>query len=728
MVLNPCPVNNFGRYILLIPFYSLLVLSCGRNAEKPLPVLQETDKDWRYYHGTPDNNQYSKLAQINRKNVGKLKMAWRYWIRREEEIKLVKCNPLIIDGILYATTSSRNVVALNAGTGEEIWYLNLNELFPDDAPIAARGMHYWENGEDRRLYYVYASHLVCIDANTGTLISSFGDQGSLPFNAGLNSTFESVKLSTPGVIYQDKIILGSSVSEFLPAAPGHIRAFNIHTGEIDWIFHTIPQPGEFGYDTWPKDAYTYLGGVNSWSGMSLDEARGIVYVPTASATYDFYGMNRIGMNLFGNCLLALDARTGKRIWHYQLTHHDLWDRDLPCPPNLITVNHDGRKIDAVAQATKEGYVYLFDRETGEPLFEIREIPVPPSKLENEEAWPTQPAPVKPPPFARQVFADSLITDISEESRSYIKKIYRKYERRLYAPPSKKGNIIMPFFNGGANWGGAAFDQGNYTLYINANDIPWLLELIDLEDTISTGGSVGEAEYIRYCSPCHNVAMDGSHFVPSLQKIEEKYNSDEIKEFITKGKGLMPPQFYISDEKKEAIVNYVLKKESSEESEISEENVSQEESNPYYLRYTNQGYNRFLDQEGWPAVKPPWGTLTAIDMNEGSIVWQRELGEYEELTKRGIPPTGAKNQGGPIVTAGGLIFIASTEDEMFRAFDKSNGDLLWEYKLPGPGFATPSTYEFNGEQYVVISVTGKESYGFPGNKYGFSGAFIAFKLE
>ncbi len=412
-------------------------------------------------------------------------------------------------------------------------------------------------------------------------------------------------------------------------------------------------------------------------------------------------------------MLALDAATGERIWHYQLTHHDLLDRDLPCPPNLITVTHDGKKIDAVAQATKQGYVYLFDRETGTPLFDIEEVPVPGSTLEEEHAWPTQPVPVRPPPFARQEFKAEDITTLSPEATAYVREEYPKYTTAPFSPASVQGTIVMPFFNGGASWGGAAYDEESALLYVNANDMPWLLKLVDLEKTVAESTLDGPALYQRHCASCHGEAMEGGHYVPGLTRVNQKYSFVEVNGIIKKGRGTMPAMSHLDDEQRLAILSYVLKIDATatDIASLTSETDEASEAALYQLRYTNQGYTRFNDPEGYPAIKPPWGTLTAIDMNKGEIAWQRVLGEYEALTQRGIPPTGTRNEGGPIVTQGGLVFIAATFDQRFRAFDKADGSLVWEYELPGSGHATPATYAVDGVQYVVIAVSERTESGY-----------------
>ncbi len=701
------------RTLLRISLFTFILSACTQEPETV---------EWRYYHGGLDNNQYSTVDQINTDNVGELREAWRYKVKDGDNTRAIKSNSLMIDGVLYGTTAQRNLVALDARTGEEKWLFDFSKVDEKGRTSSARGLHFWQKGDQKRILHVYAEHLYAINPDNGQLYEDFGENGRIHFSTGLlGSENKRVSLTSPGVIFKDLLIVGSSVSEHLPAAPGDIRAFNVITGELVWSFHTIPHPGEPGYETWPPNAYQALGGANCWGGISLDNEREIAFVPTGSPTYDFYGANRAGQNLYANCLLALNANTGERIWHFQMVHHDLWDRDLPCPPNLIQVKRDGKTIDAVAQATKEGYVYVFDRDTGEPLFDIEEVPVPKSPLSGEETWPTQPIPVKPPPFTRQVFTKDLITNISPESHAYVEKEYEKYQTEKFAPPTPDGILIQPFFNGGANWGGAAFDPKNELFVINANDFPWLLKLIDLKETLTGVKLDGATLYQSFCASCHGDEMQGGHYVPPLTDIAKKASFVQTIELIESGVGLMPPFDYLSEDQKSAIAAYILGMENPDKNLVEASDIESALSEDLYkLRYTNKGYQRFLDQDGYPAIQPPWGTLTAYDLNKGEIVWQEVLGEYEELTKKGIPPTGAKNQGGPLATAGNLIFIGSTEDQKFRAFDVRDGQKIWEYDLPGNGYATPMTYMLDGKQYVVIPASGSD-------EEGVAGYFIAFSL-
>ena len=532
-----------------------------------------------------------------------------------------------------------------------------------------------------------------------------------------------VQASSPGIIFKDLLIQGTALGEGYDAAPGFVRAYNVRTGKIEWTFHTIPQPGEPGYETWPRDAYKEVGGVNSWAGMSLDKERGIVYVPTGSPAFDFYGGNRKGQNLYGNCLLALDASTGKLSWFYQLVHHDLWDYDLPAPPNLLTVNHGGKSIDAVAQVTKMGMVFIFNRETGEPLFPVEERPVPASTLLGEEVWTTQPFPVKPPPFSRQSFTDEDITDISPEShKSVLEKIKGARYGNIYIPPDTRGVVQFPGTRGGAEWGGAAVDPTAAIMYVNANNIPLLISMkqIEVDGQEEFLASVGKRLYtLNACGSCHGVDGAGTNVYPSLQKLQTRRAEDQVRSVIKNGKGQMPAFPNLSKEDMDAMIAFLFDKTELRNPKAVEASNTSEKK----YRYAHSGWHVLTDHAGYPGVKPPWGTLNAIDLNKGEILWQVPLGIYPELIEKGLPPTGTQNLGGPAVSAGGLVFIGATRDRKFRAFDKDTGDILWEYDLPGGGNATPSIYEVDGRQYVVIAAGGGGRVGSES-----SDAYVAFTLK
>ena len=717
---------------MIISRFSLVIWSCigifGCSSK------QDPYTIWETYQGDPGSNQYSSLGQINKGNVDQLKVAWVYQTGDSlGQQSQIQCNPIIVDDILYATSPAIKLIALHAATGELLW-----EFDPalDFSPHVNRGVTYWESGNDKRILFTAGSLLFAIDAITGKPVVSFGTAGVTSLKAGLGPRAADLFVisTSPGVIYKDLYIIGTRVSENADAAPGYIRAFNARTGAVEWVFHTIPKPGEYGYETWPEDAYGKIGGANAWAGISLDVERGVVYAPTGSASFDFWGGNRTGSNLFANCIIAIDAETGQRLWHYQTVHHDLWDRDLPAPPNLVTVTHNGIKIDAVAQVTKSGYVFLLDRDTGKPLFPVEERPVKKSDLKGEKAWPTQPFPLKPPPFARQHFSEDEITDISPEAHEYVKTIWTTTKTgEQFIPPSTQGTMYFPGFDGGAEWGGASYDSNAGILYVNANEMPWIQHMVELELDMEdqsepkTIKDAGEKVYKTNCAICHGQTRQGNTAgtYPPLLKLEKRLPREITMNIIEKGKGFMPSFNQFSKEKKNALLAFLY----DETVQIDQgNNVNQnwldalsKELREFAIPYSHTGYNRFFDQEGYPAVKPPWGTLNAIDLNKGEILWQVPLGEFEELTKRGIPKTGTENYGGPVATAGGLIFIAASKDEYIRAFDKETGMELWKHKLPAGGYATPSIFEVNDQQYVVIACGGGKMGTKPGDYY------IAFSL-
>jgi len=475
-----------------------------------------------------------------------------------------------------------------------------------------------------------------------------------------------------------------------------------------------------------------FGGANSWAGMSLDEQKGILYVPTGSIGGDFYGGIRKGQNLFGNSLIALDAATGKYRWHYQVVHHDLWDRDLAANPNLVTIRRNGKKIDAVAQITKHGYIFVFDRTSGQPVFPIREVPVPPSDLPGEAPWPTQPIPDLPEPFARQHFDSTQVWGLTPEKQQALMEKFRQVKYNApFTPPSKAGVWIFPGFDGGGEWGGAAVDPETGILYVNSSELPWSLTMIDVPATQTHDRSikgVGKTVYGKYCISCHGATLKGNGpSYPSLLDLDKKYTQDQVQDIIEHGKNMMPAFTQLEPSEKQALLAFLLHLEDKEPASgavakaITAGKTDEKKSILDEVPYTMTGYNRFLDNDGYPGIKPPWGTLNAVDLNSGKLLWKVPLGEYAELRKKGFPPTGTENYGGPLVTKGGLVFIAATKDEKIRAFDKTSGKVLWEAALPAAGYATPATYMLNGKQYVVIACGG----GKIGSRSGDS--YVAFAL-
>ena len=690
-------------------------------------VASAADANWGTYLGDPASSHFSTLKQITPRNVAKLEVAWTYRAGGADprNRSQIQCNPLVIDGVLYGTTPDLQAFAIDAASGRELWRFDPASIKGFTKAGVNRGLVHWADGADRRILYANDHFLHALDARTGQRIASFGNGGSIDLKADLGRDVSGLSLqaNTPGVLFGDLLIMGMRLGEGpAPAAPGHIRAYNVRTGKLVWRFNTIPQPGEFGYETWPPNAYQYIGGGNVWTGFALDEQRGLVFCPTGSAAYDFWGGNRIGQNLFANCLIALDAKTGQRVWHYQFVHHDLWDRDLPAPPNLLTVNHGGKTIAAVAQVTKSGHVFVFNRETGEPLFPIEEVAVPQSDLQGESAWPTQPIPSKPAPFSRQLFTYDEITDISPESHRFVLERFTKIRPHApFMPPSEQGSIILPGFDGGAEWGGAAADPDG-VLYVNGNEMAWILTMVPTKHQGDAPLSSGDAIFTQICAACHGMDRKGNvaQNVPTLIGVEQRLKPADVLTLLQTGKGVMPSFGFLSDAQKQAVTDHLFgaaptANDPGHKEELSGVDVLGQ------IPYTMTGYNRWLDTNGFPAIKPPWGTLNAIDLNTGEYKWTVPLGEWPELTAKGVPKTGTENYGGPVVTAGGLVFIAASRDEHIRAFDRKTGKELWKAPLPAAGYATPATYSVNGRQYVVIACGG----GKIGTKSG--DAYVAFAL-
>lgn len=681
------------------------------------------DHDWRTFSGANDGNRYSPGDQITKKNVARLDIAWVYDTGDEAKRTTIPTTPLMIDGVLYGVSPQLNLFALNATSGEEKW---LFKPLDPDAKGSVRGIAYWQDksGSDKRIFYSTGPFLYAVDATDGTVKKDFGKGGFIDLREDLDGEFEnsSVAGNAAPVIYKNLLITSMRVSEGSDAVPGHIRAFDVITGRRQWIFHTIPQPGEPGYETWEdKDAWKRVGGANNWAGMALDEKRGIVYVPTGSATPDFYGANRLGSNLYANSLIALDAATGKYIWHFQVVHHDLWDRDLPANPNLVRVRKDGKMIDAVAQITKHGYIFMFDRLNGKPVFPVNEIPVPPSDLPGEKAWPTQPVPELPEPFARQKFGPEEISDRTPEIREALLTEFSKYRSGgEFIPPSFRGGFTFPGFDGGGEWGGAAVDPATQIMYISTTELPWWTRMIPNPALNRVGGKtfkeVGRSVYARYCISCHGPELkgDGKAF-PSLLDLNKKYNEQQVRQIVDNGRNMMPSFRQIVEGEKAPLITYLLDLEDKEALPQSRDQKPAPSRDILPL-YSMNGYHRFLDEDGYPGIKPPWGTLNAVNLNTGKLLWKVPLGEFEELKKQGIPDSGTEIYGGPVVTKGGIVFVAATQDEKIRAFDKDNGKLLWEGKLPAAGFATPAVYTVNKRQYVVIAAGGGKLGMRSGTKY------------
>ncbi|HEX8528372.1 MAG TPA: PQQ-binding-like beta-propeller repeat protein, partial [Cytophagales bacterium] len=618
--------------------------------------------------------------------------------------------------------------AVDAATGREIW--RRRDTTGANSLSTSRGVTYWERGDDKRILFTNGPWLYALDARTGQPIAGFGTGGRTSLKAGLGAGAQDrfVISNTPGTLFEDLLIMPLRLSEGPDAAPGNVQAFNVRTGELAWTFHTIPHPGEYGYDTWPAGTYQSgeVGAANNWAGMAVDRQRGIVFVPTGSAAFDFYGGDRKGDNLFANCLLALDARTGKRKWHFQFVHHDILDRDPPAPPNLVTVTHGGKRIDAVAQVTKQGYVFVFDRETGKPLFPINEVPAPASDVPGETAAPTQPIPAKPAPYARQTFAEADINPLASNRDELVAMFRKSRSEGPFTPLSGRGSVVFPGLDGGAEWGGAAVDPDGI-MYLNSNEMAWLIALNPKATNDQLAAlSPGHRVYATSCTSCHGPERKGNPAsgFPSLVDIGNRRTRDYVATVIANGKGMMPAFSKLSGPERQALVAFLFGDEKQEAggSDAKKPAVQEVSQAKAPVKYRISGYTKFLDADNYPAIKPPWGTLNAINLNTGEYVWKTVFGEHPALTAKGVPQTGAESYGGPVVTASGLLFIAGTADGKFRVYDKKTGKLLWQTQLPAAGFATPSTYQVNGRQYVVVACGGTKLGAKKGDSY------VAFAVE
>ena len=689
----------------MIPRPVLAVLcACALAAAPGLRGARgDAGRDWPEYLGGPGRNHYSPLDQIDAANVGRLKVAWEYHTGDPGQMQ---CNPIVVDGVLYGVTAGSQIFALDAATGRQLW------RFTDPRnPVASdnnRGVTYWSRGRDRRILCTIGPWLYALNARTGAMIADFGFGGRASLKAGLGAQAQDkyVVSTTPGTLYEDLLVMPMRVGEDQDAAPGYIQAFSVRTGTLAWTFRTMPFPSDPGYETWSKDAYRNIdvGSANCWAGMAVDRGRGILFVPTGSAAPDFWGGHRLGRDLYANCLLALDAATGRLLWYRQTVHHDIWDRDLPSPPVLATLRHQGREVDAVVQTTKTGFTFAFDRVSGESLFPIEEKPFPKSELDGEQACPTQPIPSLPLPYARQSLTEADISPYAE-NRDALVEVVRGARTGLFQPFGKHQTILFPGFDGGGEWGGPAMDPDGI-LYVNANEMAWVASMSDSpREADLEGMGPGRRLYTQYCVACHGLERKGlpAGGIPSLVDVGSRHPREEILTLITTGRRMMPGFTILSAQDKETIVSYLL----GDEAQKGAVAPAPDPNLPPRIPYRFNGYDRFVDSKGYPAITPPWGSLTAIDMNTGRQLWRSVLGEFKELKARGIPPTGTENYGGPVATAGGLLFIAATKDGMIRAFDKRTGRVLWEFELPAGGFATPSTYMADGRQFVVVACGGSK---------------------
>ncbi|MBI1178296.1 PQQ-binding-like beta-propeller repeat protein [bacterium] len=696
----------------IIPFSICIILTAAAaSAADPKASLTE----WQTYNGDYGGTHYSALDQINRSNVKQLKVAWTW--HTGDQGNQIECNPIIVDGVMYVTTPRLHVAALNAATGEVIW--RFDPWQGGRGGGINRGVAYWTDGKgDQRIFHSAGNYLYALDAKAGKPIPTFGDNGRISHRDGFDTDvfYLSVGNNTPGIVWKDLLILGSTTGEGpQPCAPGHIRAFDVRTGKRKWIFHTIPQPGEFGYKTWLPDSWKKVGSANVWNGFTLDAERGIVFMGTGSAAYDSWGGNRIGQDWFANCTLALDANTGKRLWHFQAVHHDLQDYDLSTPPVLARLERDGKIIDCVVQPTKMGHLFVLDRVTGEPLFPIEELPVPQSDMPGEQSWPTQPFPPKEFRLAKQGFTTNDVTDLNPAAHEFaLNELKRIRPAPIFTASGFVPHGVLPQFNGGCEWGGAAFDPEDNTVIVNVSDEAEWTSMIPTKPTERLSlNELGKHTYQGVCSFCHGTSSPLNPASPSLKDVSKRLTKEQVLTLMQTGRGQMPSFAAFSELEKRAVISFLFDEGYGEMIEVKDLNLSFANDIPVVMT----GHHDWRDPEGFPLNKRPWGTLNAVDLDKGKVKWSVPLGTYPKLEARGEPPTGTFNLGGPVVTKGGLVFIGAAMDERFHAYDKDTGKLLWEYQMEFGGYATPATYEVDGRQYVVIAAGGGgKTFTKPGDMY------------
>lgn len=694
---------------LKLPEYRVIPAAEPHELTPSLGAQREgDDRNWPVSHGDMGLRRYSGLKQINRSNVADLEVSWIYHSNDGEGNRQgegsrrgwrgIQTNPVIVDGIMYAPTAGRAIVALDARNGKELWRFQLEAVESpglSDAP-ARRGLVFW-NGANRwqpRIVFTCGEWLYALYAESGLPVKNFGEEGRVPLPTSGTPT---------GGIWRDNYIV--------PGHKGDVYSFSLIDGSLNWRFHTIPTGEEFGADTW-KGADKK--GANPWAGLALDVERGIAYVSVGAPHPNFYGSQRVGDNLYGNCVVALDAATGERLWHFQNVRHDTWDLDNPAPPNLVTIRREGRLIDAVACVTKTGTTLLLDRVSGKPIFPFRLRRAPTSTLPGEVTAPYQPDPILPEPFAKTVFTRDDITNISPEATAFIETELAGANYGTWYSPHEAGKRTVSFgVLGGAEWPGGSFDAETGRLYFAANHLAFKMTILhNDEPPPAVPATAGELTYQQFCMPCHGPDRQGVGMAPALQGLRHSLDDAAVKEILRQGRNTMPPM-PLSEEQTQALLDFLM---------IRDRGPDASSQKPDAPSYAVSGWGRLLDQEGYPGNRPPWGTLNSLNLNTGKLEWSVPLGEYDQLKERGIPKTGTINIAGPMVTAGGVVFCAGTADEKIRAFDKDTGEELWSAKLPFGGYAPPASYEIDGKQYIVIAAAGG---GMVRTKVG--DAWVAFAL-
>lgn len=703
-----------GAWVLAIGTAATLSLRHpSRIVDAAAATQRASSTSWTAYGGSNSDAQYSALKQVDRTNAGQLQQVWFY--PSGNNGFRYGSNPLVVDGVMFVYGKTNTVVALDATSGKEIWVYDTH----NPRLISHRGMTYWESKDrsDRRVLFSMNNQLHALDARTGKDIASFGKDGAVDLREGVGrdpSSIRQIQSNTPGRVFENLYITGSATGEEYESPPGDLRAFDVITGKLVWQFHTVPHPGEMGYDTWPKDAYKYVGGTNNWGEFSIDEKRGIVYFPLGSPTYDFYGADRLGANLFSDCLLALDARTGKYIWHFQTTHHDLWDYDLETGPKLMTIQHDGKMVDVVVQAGKNGFVYVFDRANGKPIWPIEERPVPKSDVPGEESWPTQPFPTHIPPFARQKFTADMVNPYiadPKERETIKKQVEAARQEGIFTPPSLGTTMETPGNNGGGNWGSGAVDPATNTFYVVSKDAPSLLHLETKPPKRQIPGSPenqGLVVYMQNCQSCHTASRKGQPpAIPSLEGVIERAGAERVREAVHNGLAPMPAFPDLDSADVDHLIAYL---ETPEKANLAPDVLARIMAPPATTprlgpggrRYWT-GYGYMNSSEGLAAISPPWSSLTAYDMNKGEIKWQIPLGEVTELAEKGIRNTGSYwPRGGAVITGGGLIVVGTRSDAKLHIYDKDTGKQISEIQMPAGPEGIPTIYEVNGREYIAIS--------------------------